>query len=384
MNQRHINDKCRRIISGFASAGLAFFLIFNIFLLPEKARAQSVFCNFSRIIFLGSQGEDVRCLQRYLNSARFAVAFSGPGSFGNETTSFGRLTESALFRFQVENQLSPTGIFDFSSQAKYREKIGISEPMAPGFPASSSVLADRALQKIEDAEDELDDAWDEIEDADDDGEDVDNAENIMDDAEDLFTDAVDAYNDRDFDEAKDLAEEVIDEVERALDRLDEDDQELTRAEAVIFTNETIIKFEFDDEAILIITGRTNREDIIEKILDEIDDNDIDEDDVDDVLDIDVENRESRHEDRKFDDDDEDDAEDALEDAEDAIDDARDEIEEADDDGEDVDEAEDLLEEAEDTLDDAWDEFDDEDFDEAIDLAEEAEDLAEEAIDEIGN
>jgi len=48
----------------------------------------------------GARGEQVRLLQKLLNEKGFAVAVSGPGSVGNETTAFGALTRDALRRFQ--------------------------------------------------------------------------------------------------------------------------------------------------------------------------------------------------------------------------------------------------------------------------------------------
>jgi peptidoglycan hydrolase-like protein with peptidoglycan-binding domain/lysophospholipase L1-like esterase len=63
--------------------------------------------NFSRNIFLGSYGEDVKRLQKFLNSQGFYVSESGPGSIGNETMLFGRGTQSALVRFQNFHQIKP-------------------------------------------------------------------------------------------------------------------------------------------------------------------------------------------------------------------------------------------------------------------------------------
>ena len=62
---------------------------------------------FTRNLALGSTGEDVRALQKYLNSHGFPVASSGPGSPGNETLRFGGATRAALIQFQVANGISP-------------------------------------------------------------------------------------------------------------------------------------------------------------------------------------------------------------------------------------------------------------------------------------
>ena len=45
-------------------------------------------------------GSDVQALQRYLNSHGFAIAATGSGSPGQESTYFGMLTFNALAAFQ--------------------------------------------------------------------------------------------------------------------------------------------------------------------------------------------------------------------------------------------------------------------------------------------
>jgi hypothetical protein len=62
---------------------------------------------FARDLDVGASGEDVRQLQILLNARGFAVAASGPGSAGQETTLFGGLTRAALARFQAANGVSP-------------------------------------------------------------------------------------------------------------------------------------------------------------------------------------------------------------------------------------------------------------------------------------
>ncbi len=63
--------------------------------------------SFTRDLTIGSQGEDVRALQVLLNAHGFAVAESGPGSKGNETTLFGGLTKAALAKWQASVGISP-------------------------------------------------------------------------------------------------------------------------------------------------------------------------------------------------------------------------------------------------------------------------------------
>ncbi|MBI2673768.1 MAG: peptidoglycan-binding protein, partial [Candidatus Zambryskibacteria bacterium] len=79
-------------------------------------------CSFNRNLTLGSVGEDVRCLQKYLNAGGFTVSLSGPGSFGNESNYFGPATRNALSRWQRSNNVVPSvGYFGSLSRDKYLE-----------------------------------------------------------------------------------------------------------------------------------------------------------------------------------------------------------------------------------------------------------------------
>lgn len=64
----------------------------------------------NRDLQLGTAGEDVRALQKLLNSLGYIVnpTVGGPGSVGNETSIFGPLTQQALIRFQKENNITPS------------------------------------------------------------------------------------------------------------------------------------------------------------------------------------------------------------------------------------------------------------------------------------
>lgn len=63
--------------------------------------------SFKRNLVIGANGDDVRILQVWLNTHGYAVASTGPGSSGNETTTFGGLTRKALAKFQAEAGISP-------------------------------------------------------------------------------------------------------------------------------------------------------------------------------------------------------------------------------------------------------------------------------------
>jgi len=83
--------------------------------------------NVTRTLRAGSQGEDVRSLQKFLNCSGFTLATTGPGAAGNETTLFSVRTYNAVIRFQEQyavDILTPisltkgTGVFGELSRKK--------------------------------------------------------------------------------------------------------------------------------------------------------------------------------------------------------------------------------------------------------------------------
>ena len=74
--------------------------------------------SFSRDLKAGSTGQDVKALQVYLNTHGFAIASSGAGSAGYETTRFGGATRAALIKFQKSVGISPAaGYFGAKTRA---------------------------------------------------------------------------------------------------------------------------------------------------------------------------------------------------------------------------------------------------------------------------
>lgn len=100
-------------------------------------------CAFTRSLTVGSRGDDVTCLQKYLNSAGYQIAASGAGSPGNETTYFGGLTRAAVAKWQAAMGVSPAvGYFGPLTQAKYNSVVAAAPaapvaPAAPGAPVVS-------------------------------------------------------------------------------------------------------------------------------------------------------------------------------------------------------------------------------------------------------
>lgn len=90
----------------------------------------TVECNFTRPLYPGLKGEDVQCLQKYLNSIGYTIANSGYGFPGNESIYYGSLTQAAVRRWQQDNNISYgnyPGYFGPKSQAKYNALIAIGE-----------------------------------------------------------------------------------------------------------------------------------------------------------------------------------------------------------------------------------------------------------------
>ena len=95
-------------LSNTKYALLSLLLLSILMLLPSFAQAQMANeCSFSRTLEMGVDGEDVRCLQTFLNEAGFVVAENGPGSPGNETSLFRTLTKENTRIFLRVNDHSP-------------------------------------------------------------------------------------------------------------------------------------------------------------------------------------------------------------------------------------------------------------------------------------
>lgn len=101
-----------------------------------------VACNFTRDLTVGVKGDDVMCLQRYLNDGGHAiVGVAGTaGSSGYETTYFGAKTSAAVASWQAANGVAPAvGYFGPKSRAKYAALSASAVPVPPGTPAPTPV-----------------------------------------------------------------------------------------------------------------------------------------------------------------------------------------------------------------------------------------------------
>jgi len=380
----------RRIAAGMTILALA---ISAFAMLAPFTNAQTT-CSFTRDLALGATGEDVRCLQKYLNAKGFTIATSGVGSAGQETNQYQSKTVAAVAKWQTTNGISPaSGTFGPKSRAKYTALVGGSASSgspSPAIPSSNSSVTVEARVAILAAISAYEDA------VDDNGNDGD-----LEDASNLLHDAFVAFLNGNLSQAKSLANSAEDKADEAVGNDDDEDEdeddgddnsdESDAEEAIDDLDQAIEDAweEYDDTADAEDTDANElleeAEDLLEDAKDAFDDEDYDEviDLVDEAMDlIDEALDEIGSSDDDDDDNDEDAADEALEDADNAIDDLKDAIDEAQNDGDDTDDAEDFLTEAEESYDEALDAFNDEDWKEAIEEAEQAEDAANDGLDEL--
>ena len=89
---------------------------------------------FTMNLTVGSTGNEVMQLQKFLNGKGFTVAASGAGSVGNETAYFGSLTQAAVAKFQAANGITPTaGYFGPITRTKVNSMCVVVAP-PPGPP----------------------------------------------------------------------------------------------------------------------------------------------------------------------------------------------------------------------------------------------------------
>ena len=117
----------------------------------QLAQLQGASTVFTRNLEVGGTGDEVLALQKFLNANGFMIAESGPGSPGNETTTFGGLTRAALAAFQAANGITPSvGYFGPKTRAFVNAggAVGVSTPSTPttGAPGAASASFTRDLE----------------------------------------------------------------------------------------------------------------------------------------------------------------------------------------------------------------------------------------------
>jgi peptidoglycan hydrolase-like protein with peptidoglycan-binding domain len=188
-----------------------------IVLLAGSASANN--CGFYRDLGQGSRGEDVRCLQAYLQSTGY--------SYGNADGVFGPLTRQAVISWQVGKGIFPAnGYFDAVSRAKYYGTSTIGSVLGASTTTSyynnttttnTYSMGEQARMAIEDTIEKIEDARDEIDDS---NFNTSEAEDSLEMAYDDIFDAMRAYFVGDYEDAKDFADDAMDNAEDAEDEAD--------------------------------------------------------------------------------------------------------------------------------------------------------------------
>ena len=359
----------------------AFVVVALVATILPVSTVRAASCDFSRNLDVGVDGEDVRCLQRYLNGSGFTIAAAGPGAPGGETSLFRELTRQAVARWQAANGISPaSGFFGPLSRAKYESLQGGS-PSAPTSPTTGNLSETQArlslLQAIAAMKNALDDGAD------------------IDDATDTLLDAFTAYLNNSYSQASSLARNAELEAKDS-DSDDDDDDDRDRydegdAEDAIEDAQEAIEDAWDalDNSPASGLDQDDAEELIEEAEDLLADAEdaFDDEEWDEAVELaeeaedlandaeDIANDESSS--------DEDEAEEALDDAEDAIADAREDLADSNLSSGDYRDADELLDEADDLFDEAEEALDDDDWDLVIELTDEIFDLVDEAEDIIG-
>lgn len=103
-----------------------------------------VACSFTRDLTVGATGDDVKCLQQFLNANGYTVAASGAGSAGNESSYFGSLTQAAVAKYQAAKNITPpAGYFGPKTRSYVNSLAAFTPPgvILPGFVPSGFSLS---------------------------------------------------------------------------------------------------------------------------------------------------------------------------------------------------------------------------------------------------
>lgn len=179
-------------------------IIFILFFLCVT-NATYASCSFTRDLEVGDEGDDVKCLQEYLNKSGYTIASKGVGSVGRETKTFKDLTKEAVKKWQKSNGVTPvTGFFGSVSRRVYTKLItGESSNTTTTKPTTSSDSLKSFLSQVLD---ELFRAEEKVKDA---SSDTQDAEEGLSHARDYLIKAFRAYIDGDSTKARSYANDVF-------------------------------------------------------------------------------------------------------------------------------------------------------------------------------
>ncbi|MCA9356596.1 peptidoglycan-binding protein [Candidatus Kaiserbacteria bacterium] len=380
-------------------------ILSTLLAIPSVSAAQTANeCSFSRTLEDGVDGEDVRCLQKYLNDNGFVIAESGPGAVGHETNLFRTLTKEAVVKWQKAKNVNPaSGVFGPQSQAAYlldliakiegkkadTVAVATAPTPAPQVAGISTSAIDENKNKgesiLKDAFKMMRDAEKQVDDLDDESKLAKLNKNLTDARIDLY-DALESFFDEDYKNAYASGQDALDAASKVFEKAGGETYE-SKADDVLSDVTDLL----EDVQGLYSDAKDNKADVgdSKKMISEAEDllNDAqDEFDkrgykqaISDALDAEEILNDAKDE---IDFVGEKDVEGYIEEVRNELDDAEDEINDADDDGEDVDDAWDLFKDAEKKLNKADLAIDDEEYLDAQNYAEDAQDLIDEALDSI--
>ncbi|MEK7101105.1 MAG: peptidoglycan-binding protein [Patescibacteria group bacterium] len=216
------------------SALIALAVVTTMVAAPAEAFAAEK-CAFTKDLTIGHEGEEVRCLQKYLNANGYIVAATGVGSTGKETSQYKALTQAAVKQWQLANGIIPsTGTFGAKSRAMYATLTSVSTPTVPvvvpttpTVPSTSSVESDTRESLLK-AKDSLNEIKDDIDEAEDDDNDIGNAKEYYEEAQEELFDAFYYFLKREYANALDssltLAKKIRDARNEIRENIDEEDK----------------------------------------------------------------------------------------------------------------------------------------------------------------
>jgi hypothetical protein len=112
-------------LRNFLKIKLVWFLVVAAFIFCGASINSAQAFSFGRNLGIGSIGQDVKELQKFLNANSYLLANAGAGAPGRETTYFGSITRAALMKFQTTNKISPAvGFFGPITRALFNKIVG--------------------------------------------------------------------------------------------------------------------------------------------------------------------------------------------------------------------------------------------------------------------
>jgi peptidoglycan hydrolase-like protein with peptidoglycan-binding domain len=188
-------------------------------------------CGFTRDLEVGAVGEEVRCLQKYLNDNGYKIADSGVGSPGHETNLFGSLTAETVRRWQTAQGVPSTGYFGPKSQEAYLKHVStlasaqvatVSPTIIPAAPAPLNSVptswSDKEQKQARDLIGDIREQIDDLEDSVDDVDNVDDRNDLKDDLDDAKDDLIDllySFVDEDYSEVISRGQDIKDSLDDA-------------------------------------------------------------------------------------------------------------------------------------------------------------------------